>query len=487
MNFNPTMTTLLASDVEEKLDRIKKETEIKIRNGEFATKEDLKSYFKKTMAANAIDDEKLKFVGLAFSFDEGSAYLESGLDAYCTHLADINFKKQEKKEDEKPKAPYFIQFDKEVLKSLKTKEAIKNYASQCIGQAIADSGNKEGDPEKLLNNLVSNYQNVNVEYGIQLSSDSTLKDALTDCLVVSQKELLSQELKESEQKPQRRSDILSVDLQNLIDENDRKNPEMKPLVNELDRKVEQKPHIEEAKENRIKQDQKNNDELTIDISEIGEGSSNINYFVGYDKDGVNKLFDNKPKEFIDAFESFVNRFNELMNKLLNQDLNEQTVDQIQNDIDPEFLKFAALCNNYGAEGVQIQNLCRGMISILNSTCDAEKEGKNIDGLKLKSNLETTQALDFTDRDGLRREDGPAENNRESNKPVLTQSIERSFGVKSLIAEDALTPEDQQEIAMFGITDILTHSAMEMFRKTAEYELLQSMNVFGLSKDDTPPM
>ncbi len=226
------------------------------------------------------------------------------------------------------------------------------------------------------------------------------------------------------------------------------------------------------------------DEEEFDVSEIGEGTSDINYFVGYDKEGVSKLFAGKSKDLIDAFKDFVNRFNKLMNKLLNQDLGEKTVDDIQNDINPEFLKFAALCNNYGAEGAQMQNLCRGMIAIFDKTCDAEREGKSLDGLKLKANLETTQALDHTDRDGLRRED-PSQGER--SKPTLISTIDRSVGSKGLINEDALTEEDQREIAMFGITGILTHSAMEMFRREPEYELLQSMNVFGLSKDDGAPM
>lgn len=224
------------------------------------------------------------------------------------------------------------------------------------------------------------------------------------------------------------------------------------------------------------------DEEEFDVSQIGEGTGDINYFVGYDKEGVNRLFANKSKEFISAFEDFVNRFNKLMNRLLNQDLGEQTVDQIQNDIDPEFLKFAALCNNYGAEGVQIQNLCRGMIAIFNKTCDAEREGKDLNGLKLKANLETTQALDYTDRDGLRREDANT-NEKGSSAPTLIKAIDNAVGTKGLINEDALTEEDQREIDMFGITGILTHSAMELFRREPEYELLQSMNVFGLSKDD----
>jgi hypothetical protein len=226
------------------------------------------------------------------------------------------------------------------------------------------------------------------------------------------------------------------------------------------------------------------DEEEFDVSEIGEGTGDINYFVGYDKEGVNRLFAGKPDKFIQAFKDFVNRFNKLMNKLLNQDLGEQTVDDLQNDINPEFLNFANMCSEYGAEGAQIQNLCRGVIAIFNRTCDAEREGKNINGLKLKANLEATQALDYTDRDGLRREQTTKD---EKGTPTIDRAINNSFGTKSLIEEDALTEADKREIDLFGITGILTHSAMELFRREPEYELLQNMNIFGLSKDDGTPV
>lgn len=446
MDFNPTMTTLLARDTEEKIDKLKKQAETKIKNGEFATKDDLKAWFKSAFSGNAIDDEKLKYVGLAFSFDEGSAYLETGLDAYCTHLADINFKKQEKKEDEKPKAPYFIQFDKEVLKTFKTKEAIKNYASYCINQAIAESGNKEGNPEKLLNNLVSNYQNVNVAYGIQLSADSTLKDALTDCLAVSQKELLAQE---AAQNPRKRGEILSADLQNLIEENDRNNPELKPLIHEVqhspntEEKDNQKNLNELTTEKKLEKPKKEEEESSVDMSQVGEGTGDVNYFVGYDKEKVGRLFEGRPAVF-SVFKEFVEKYNKLMNVLLSHELSPEDVKDLRNDIDPYFQKLSAACSGIGGDGSLIQNLCDGMLTVLGETFNAELEGRDINGLKLKNSLQGNKAFDHTDNDGLRNEAAYS-----VAKPAANQTAKGA--VSSLVGYgDLADPENLQIMDTYGI-------------------------------------
>lgn len=458
----------------------------------------------KTIIKGVIDQEKitnsdLLLVGLAVSYNEGTSSLELGVDAYAEALASEKYQKKEKFFEEKKQrasSVFTVIVDKERLKN-SSKEQIAEYAETLINTEF---------PENVRDMPVSNITNLNIDFKENLPSGVSLREALPVFLNKSKVMLIEQEKSNKtitqknqidtlpEQQKQSSRDVFDAALKNMI-ENDNVAKEqqnesnIKAIYHEPthsvieNEKPKDKSNINEA-ETAKKSVQKvvKQDEEEFDVSEVGEGTSNINYFVGYDKEGVNRLFSNKPKKFIKSFKTFIDRFNELMNKMLNQDLGEKTVDDLQNDLKKEFDDFSALCSNYGAEGVQIQNLCRGVVSIYEKVCDAEREGKNLDGLKLKANLETTQALDFTDRDGLRREDANT-SEKGSSAPTLIKAIDNAVGTKGLINEDALTEEDQREIDMFGITGILTHSAMELFRREPEYKRLQSMNVFGLSKDD----
>ena len=468
------------------------------------SEEVLRNQLKDLFKRHGIDDSNFALISVAVSGNGTGVETEAkNSTTYIGKIAKKLFEKEERiayreKFGKDPETPEdlkktkrekpFISLDAHKISKFSSRTDIEAYITRQLAEQ-----NRDGlDFSELRNKTVTQYIQNEFNMPVDLSSieGKPLVSGLADSIMAkqsgerqAQNAMMSESQKQALDKETISMDISEEQIFNAQNEMLKGvNHEHTHSVIEPE-KPKDKSNINEA-ETAKKSVQKviKQDEEEFDVSEIGEGTGDINYFVGYDKAGVNKLFANKPKEFIAAFEEFVKRFNNLMNKLLNQDLAEQTVDQIQNDIDPEFLKFAALCNNYGAEGAQIQNLCRGMISIFNATCDAEREGKDLNGLKLKANLETTQALDFTDRDGLRREDTNT-NEKESGTPVLVKAIDNAVGTKSLIAEDALTEEDQREIDMFGITGILTHSAMEMFRREPEYELLQSMNVFGLSKDD----
>jgi len=464
---------------------------------EEALRNQLKELFKK----HGIDDSNFALISVAVS-GNGLETEAKNTTTYIGKIAKKLFEKEERikyreKFGKDPESPEdvkkinrekpFISLDAHKISKLSSRTDIEAYITKQLAQQ-----NRDGlDFSELRNKTVTQYIQNEFNMPIDLSSieGKPLVSGLADSIMAkqsSEKQIQNAMLSE-EQKIE--IDKKKLENESLLEANE--SEMLRPLTHEMTHSVQKSEekdknklseHLTENLSTKPKKQEK--DEEEFDVSEVGEGTGDINYFVGYDKEGVNRLFAGKSDKFIQAFKDFVNRFNKLMNKLLNQDLGEQTVDDLQNDINPEFLNFANMCSEYGAEGAQIQNLCRGMIAIFNKTCDAEREGKDINGLKLKANLESTQALDFTDRDGLRREETTKD---EKGKPTIVRAIDNAVGTKGLISEDALTEEDQREIDLFGITGILTHSAMELFRREPEYELLQNMNVFGLSKDDGTPV
>lgn len=464
------------------------------------SEESLRNQLKELFTKHGIDDSNFALISVAVS-GNGVETEAKNTTTYIGKIAKKLFEKEERikyrerfgKDPESPedvkkinREKPFISLDAHKISKLSSRTDIEAYITKQLAQQ-----NRDGlDFSELRNKTVTQYIQNEFNMPIDLSSieGKPLVSGLADSIMAkqsSEKQTQSEKMTESEKQALDNEiygndldDAAVVNAQKEINKNSESSSESKP-----EQSTPKRDETESVKK-AVKNQTSAEPEEEFDVSEVGEGTGDINYFVGYDKEGVNKLFAGKSEKFIQAFKDFVNRFNKLMNRLLNQDLGEQTVDDLQNDINPEFLNFANMCSEYGAEGAQIQNLCRGMIAIFNRTCDAEREGKDINGLKLKANLESTQALDYTDRDGLRREQTTKD---EKGLPTIDRAINNSFGTKSLIEEDALTAEDKREIDLFGITGILTHSAMELFRREPEYELLQSMNVFGLSKDDGAPV
>lgn len=464
------------------------------------SEESLRNQLKELFTKHGIDDSNFALISVAVS-GNGVETEAKNTTTYIGKIAKKLFEKEERikyrerfgKDPESPedvkkinREKPFISLDAHKISKLSSRTDIEAYITKQLAQQ-----NRDGlDFSELRNKTVTQYIQNEFNMPIDLSSieGKPLVSGLADSIMAkqsSEKQTQSEKMTESEKQALDNEiygndldDAAVVNAQKEINKNSESSSESKPEQST------QKRDEKESAKKAVKNQTSAEPEEEFDVSEVGEGTGDINYFVGYDKEGVNKLFAGKSEKFIQAFKDFVNRFNKLMNRLLNQDLGEQTVDDLQNDINPEFLNIANMCSEYGAEGAQIQNLCRGMIAIFNRTCDAEREGKDINGLKLKANLESTQALDYTDRDGLRREQTTKD---EKGLPKIDRAINNSFGTKSLIEEDALTAEDKREIDLFGITGILTHSAMELFRREPEYELLQNMNVFGLSKDDGAPV
>ena len=461
--------------------------------------ESMRNQLKDLFAKHGIDDSNFALISVAVS-GNGVETEAKNTSTYIDKISKKLFEKEERikyremygkdpesqedvKKIKKPKPSIVLDMHK--LSKLTSKTEIKTYINFQLANQNKDGLNFSELATKTVTSHTQNEFNMPVNLG-ELEGQPLVDGLVENIYSKRPVEMQNQGSRMSDSERQsldKNTSTMDIEETAVVEAQKEMNKEMGR--DSENKTPEQKPKNLSEDEIAKKSVQKtiNQDEDEFDITKIGEGSADINYFVGYDKEAVGKLFAGKPQKFIDLFKDFVARFNKLMNRLLNQDLGEQTVDQIQNDIDPEFLKFAAECSNYGAEGAQIQNLCRGMIAIFNRTCDMEREGKDINGLKLKAQLESTQALDHTDRDGLRRESTEKDG---SGKPSIIKAIDNSVGSNGLI-EDALTEEDQREIDLFGITGILTHSAMELFRREPEYELLQNLNMLGLSRDDSHPM
>ena len=182
MAFDSTQTTLIARETEEKIDKIKNHLIEKWRNAETVSKEEIKEDIRQRFKEGGIDDEKLRYIGLAFSFSEGSSYLESGLDAYCSHLSDGILKKLEKKEDPTKKV-YFVKFDEGKLNTLDDNQS-EEYILSCLSSA--------GIPEAALDKPISNFEHLNTEFKTHLPSDGTLRDAFVTLLSKRKEEIKSQ-------------------------------------------------------------------------------------------------------------------------------------------------------------------------------------------------------------------------------------------------------------------------------------------------------
>ncbi len=409
MAFDPTKTTQTASEIERLLKHLEKKCYSETESFDY-TKESIYYEFKNNLISKNIDDESLKLVGLAFSFDEGSSHLESGLSSYSAYMASKIFDRKKRKDQSNPRIIRFIHFDKDKLKQLNG-ENLEQYVYECLKST--------GMSENLLDSAVANFENLNTNLGLNLSEGGTLRQAMTECAKKSKAHILAQERSQS------RHHILS--------------PELTDLINKYDEEAERQP----VKDEQLKTE---NEEIT----EYGNDKNSINFFVGYDKEKVAALFIGK-ENVLESFNEFVDKFNNLMNMLTVGELSAKQCQDLANDIDPEFLKMQSLCAQHGADGALIQNLCDGMMEVLQQTAKAKEDGKNLNAIELKKDLASAKTFDYSDNDGLRN--------------------------------NARTEEDIRECAEYGVVGVLTNSEMEQFRQSAEYNLLQEVQTMALGRSD----
>ena len=97
--------------------------------------------------------------------------------------------------------------------------------------------------------------------------------------------------------------------------------------------------------------------------------------------------------------------------------------------------------------------------------------KELENEKLKA-----QGKNELTSEELTSEDKNSINNSVNDKDEVSKD-------KQINNEDALTEEDLQEINDFGIEGITTHSQLQEFRKSEEYELIQNMQSMALSRGD----
>ncbi len=72
---------------------------------------------------------------------------------------------------------------------------------------------------------------------------------------------------------------------------------------------------------------------------------------------------------------------------------------------------------------------------------------------------------------------------DTDEPDIEVSVGANGNKGANVENDILDEKDKQEIEMYGLEGIATHSEMEDFRESAEYELLQSLQENNLSKSD----
>ena len=241
--------------------------------------------------------------------------------------------------------------------------------------------------------------------------------------------------------------------------------------------------------------------------------NDINFFNNFDKQQVSLLFHGEGKEeVLKFFKDFVSKFNELMTKLTRDTLDLKTLEDLSNDIEPYYNVLISKCA--GDDGAKIKNLADGMTTVLNVTFKLKENGKNLNAKAIqyirydhtddrgvvprKTNSqqttpenETSITSTKTTTESLLTEQDTSNIIDNVNKftkagaNAITDIVKNIIGTENLAtSNDELTQEDQEEIDMYGITDITTHSQMEEFRKSEEYELIQNMQRLGLSRSDT---
>ncbi len=151
-----------------------------------------------------------------------------------------------------------------------------------------------------------------------------------------------------------------------------------------------------SKQAQKSEEKSSKDDVLATLEEKDNG--NINYFVGYNKQEVSKLFKNK-EDLVKKFACFVEMYNYLMNLFVNHNLDKDLAKDIHNDILPFYFTMATACSSYGGEGSQIKNLCDGMMNILDDAFKAEMNGENLNPTQTKQNIEK-MGISTKDDDGI---------------------------------------------------------------------------------------
>ena len=428
-----------ASKVDEKLRALKADGYNQIKG---LSEGEIKNVILEIIKGSNISENQLKLLGLAISVEDGSSALQSGANAYASALANKFYRNKEnllEQNKETPKSTFHIIADKEHLKKLDDKE-MKKYAYECLSQADM--------PEELMNKPVSNFENLNMEYRTNLGSEGTILEATTALFIKVKQFLLSQE-KQNAGKSTGSHGVIPAHQRDLLGDihHEFSHAEQKDLGgNENNEPPPSNRNSEES------------EELYKRAENVGEGTGNINFFVGYNKKEVAKLFSTRP-HLLEVFEEFVEKYNFIMNLYTMGDLDEEQSKDFLNDILPYFYSMANACSAHGGEGSQIKNLCDGMMSILKDACTAEINGKELDPQKTKLTVEK-MGLSYKDDDGKQNDAITL-----SDKSPEEQTFDGTF-------------EDIQNIVGYGITrpSSRTHDGV--------YEVMKELESLGIVKTNS---
>lgn len=224
-----------------------------------------------------------------------------------------------------------------------------------------------------------------------------------------------------------------------------------------------------------------------ELKNLGESSNTLQFFVGYDKNKVSRLFQGKEETF-EKFEEFVKVYNYLMTLYTTQNLSPDRAKEISNDLLPNYNEVVKECSSLGGEGSRIKGLCEGMMSILDQTYKAEnsKDGESLNPSTAKQNIRN-MGLTPDEIDGLRNE-GITISNKAPEDQTFAGEISDLIGTKNLPDNsDALTKEDLMDMGRFGFTeeDFPTHSAYMEFKGSDEYNL-HANNQPTFTNNDSKP-
>lgn len=373
------------------------------------TKEQIETKIKEIFKNHNVSDKDLKLICIAVNLEESST-TSSGVETYSSIMADRLYKKKEKKYTDKKErldSHYYIKYDINKLKSLNTEKEIRDYAYECLKDA--------GMTDEIIHKHISNVKYFETPFKpVDLPDGSTL-DVFTKILKI----LKAQQEKQSQQetqsgKSQSKTPTLDRGLQNLLDENEEIPPK----------------------------------------KEIGESARDFNFFVGYDKNKVSRLFQGKEETF-EKFEEFVKVYNYLMTLYTTQNLSPDRAKEISNDLLPNYNEVVKECSSLGGEGSRIKGLCEGMMSILDQTYKAEnsKDGENLNPSTAEQNIRH-MGLTPDEVDGLRNE-GITISNKAPEDQTFAGEISDLIGTKNLAnptepSWESFTDEELDFITYMGI-------------------------------------
>lgn len=336
------------NEIGENFREVKKKVVQKLKTvGETLEKSEAVQWFKDIWEKYRVNDSNFKVLEIALNDgtqEVGQASLSSFSAGYVNKL----FDKADKKKEEDPSQKFYLSLNVEKLSKL-SKIELKGYLQRKLSQ--------EGFPSEHFNTPINMKLLNKLETPIDLSEYQGVP--LIDGAVnfIKSQEKKSSEVTKNDSEPEFQSE---------------KNPE-------------------------------NDDSESIEerVSNIGEGSGKINYFVGYKKDDVARLFAKKP-DLLEKFECFVEMYNYLMNLYTLSKLDKQQAIDIHDDILPHYFELANACSSFGGEGSQIKNLCDGMIKILEDAYTSEINGVDLDPLKTKQTVEK-MGISHEDDDGINKD------------------------------------------------------------------------------------